>query len=57
MEKFGICIWNILRPFGILYGRLVIKWQFDIFSPILVYCVEKNLAALLSTLVVTRSHD
>jgi hypothetical protein len=36
-------IWNILRSFGICYGRLVI---FGIFSPVLVYCVKKNLATL-----------
>jgi hypothetical protein len=40
-------IWNILRPFDILNGHLVIKWQFGIFFPVLVYYIEKNLATLL----------
>jgi hypothetical protein len=38
---------NILRPFGTFYGHLVILWQFDIFSPVLVY--KKNLATLFLT--------
>jgi hypothetical protein len=41
-----IYIWNILRPFGTFYGHLVIKWQFGIFSPVLVNCVKKKLATL-----------
>jgi hypothetical protein len=32
--------------FGTFYGHLLIQWQVGIFSPILVYCVKKNLAAL-----------
>jgi hypothetical protein len=43
----SLAILNILRPFGTLYGHLVILWQFDIFSHVLVYCVEKNLATLV----------
>jgi hypothetical protein len=48
MEKVGMfwSIWNILRHFGTFYGNLVIKRQFGIFSPVLVYCVKKNLATL-----------
>jgi hypothetical protein len=48
--------WYILWPFGILrsfvifYGDLVFQLQFGIFSPILVYCVKKNLATLFLTL-------
>jgi hypothetical protein len=42
---FGI---YILRPFGTFYGRLVIKWQFGILSPILANCVKKNLAILVN---------
>jgi hypothetical protein len=34
-------IWNILRPSDILYGHLVIQWQFGIFSPVFVYCDKK----------------
>jgi hypothetical protein len=46
--------WNIIWPFGIyyghftFYGHLVILWTFGIFSPVLVNCVEKNLATLLT---------
>jgi hypothetical protein len=40
-------IFNILRSFGIFYGRLVMLWLFGIFSPILVYCINKNLATLV----------
>jgi hypothetical protein len=29
-------------PFRILYGHLVIKWQFGIFSTVLVCCVKKK---------------
>jgi hypothetical protein len=52
METFGIFFghFDILRPFGTFYGHLVILWQFDLFCPVLVYCVEKNLAALLKPL-------
>jgi hypothetical protein len=40
--------WNgkglyIIWPFGILYGHLVILWQFGMFSPVLVYCVKKKI--------------
>jgi hypothetical protein len=41
-----MAIWKIWRPFGIFCGKLVIKLQFGIFFPVLVNCVEKNLAAL-----------
>jgi hypothetical protein len=35
--------WNILRPFGIVYGHLVILWNFDIFSPRFgIMCQEKS---------------
>jgi hypothetical protein len=43
MEKFGTFYGHCEC---IYYGHLVILWQFDIFSPVLVYCVEKNLATL-----------
>jgi hypothetical protein len=26
-------IWNIVKPFGIFYGSLVILWSFGVFSP------------------------
>jgi hypothetical protein len=42
-------IWNKLCLYGIFYGHLVIKWQFGIFSTVLVHCDKKNLAALVST--------
>jgi hypothetical protein len=41
---YSMTIWNILRPFCAVYGHLVILLQFGIFSPVLVYCVMKNLA-------------
>jgi hypothetical protein len=44
-----ITIWNILRPFGIIYGRLVpipSLWSFGIFSPFWYVCTKKNLATL-----------
>jgi hypothetical protein len=44
---YYMAIWNILQPFGILYGHLVISWQIWYIFPVLVYCVKKNLAALL----------
>jgi hypothetical protein len=36
-----------LVSFGIFYGHLVISWSYGIFSPVLVYCVKKNLATLV----------
>jgi hypothetical protein len=53
MERMlcSMAIWNLLRPFGTFYGQLAIKWQFGIYSPILVYCVKKNLATLTQTRV------
>jgi hypothetical protein len=48
--KHITAIWSILWPFGTVYGHLVIKWQFGIFSPVLVYCVWKNPATLFMTL-------
>jgi hypothetical protein len=41
----SMAIWSTLRPFGKFYGHLVIYWQF---SPVLVYCRKKNLAALFT---------
>jgi hypothetical protein len=38
-------IWYILWPFGTFYGLLVTIWY--IFPPVLVYCLEKNLATLV----------
>jgi hypothetical protein len=46
---YFMVIWNILQPFGISYGHLVMLWQFSIFSLGLVYCVKKNLATLPPT--------
>jgi hypothetical protein len=37
-----MAIWSILRTFGVFFDHLVIWWQFDIFSPVLVYCVKKK---------------
>jgi hypothetical protein len=42
-----MAVWNILRSFGIFHGHLVLLWQSGIFSPVLVHCVNKNLATLL----------
>jgi tetrahydromethanopterin S-methyltransferase subunit G len=43
---YFMVIWNILRSFGIFYGILVMLWLICIFSLVLVYCVNKNLATL-----------
>jgi hypothetical protein len=52
--------WSILRPFGIFYGHLrhfmairYIMWLFGIFFIVLVCCTKKNLATLVSTLLLT----
>jgi hypothetical protein len=57
-------IWYILQPFGILYSHLVyftairyILWLFGIFSPVLVCCSKKNLAALTLTGISTFKFD
>jgi hypothetical protein len=39
-------IWNILPPFGIGYGDLVLLWQFGIFSPFW-YIVSRKIWQLL----------
>jgi hypothetical protein len=49
MMVYFMVICNSLQAFGIFYGHLVMLWQFGIFSPVLVYCVKKNLATLLWT--------
>jgi hypothetical protein len=45
--EYFMAIWNILWPFGILgiwpFGKLVVIWYI---FPVLVHCIEKNLAAL-----------
>jgi hypothetical protein len=46
--RYSMAIWNILWPFGICYSHLVIKWQFGIFSAVLVHYIKKNLATLLT---------
>jgi hypothetical protein len=46
MLVYFMPIWKILCLFCKLYGHLEILWQFGIFSPVLVYCVKKNLATL-----------
>jgi hypothetical protein len=41
-------VWNILRPFDIFFGHfnnLLVNWNIP--PPVLVYCIAKNLAALL----------
>jgi hypothetical protein len=43
-------IYNILQPFGMFYGQFML-WSFDIFFPIWVHCVKKNLATLVHALV------
>jgi hypothetical protein len=48
MENVGIVmtIWNILRPFGIFYGRMT-KFAFTWYTfPVLVCLDQKNLATL-----------
>jgi hypothetical protein len=45
---YSMAIWNKLRPFGIFYGHLVIKWQFGMISLVFVDCATKNLATLPS---------
>jgi hypothetical protein len=30
---YFMVIWNIVKPFGIFYGSLVILWSFGVFSP------------------------
>jgi hypothetical protein len=51
MEKFGAFFghfeYTYYGHFGRFYGHLVILRQFEIFPPVLVYCVEKNLATLV----------
>jgi hypothetical protein len=42
---------DILRPFGIFYGHLVMLWLFGIFYTVWVYCVQKNLATMVGKLV------
>jgi hypothetical protein len=46
---YSIAIWNVFNLFVTCSGHLAIKWQFGIFSHILVYCVKINLATLLLT--------
>jgi hypothetical protein len=43
-------IWNILWPFGIIYGRLYSLWEFVIFFPIWKILTKKNLATLMLSL-------
>jgi hypothetical protein len=51
MEKVGIIIWlfGIYVPStAIWYIHITANWlHFSIFSPVLVYCVEKHLATLV----------
>jgi hypothetical protein len=44
MLLYTLVILNILRPFCIFNGHLVILLSFGIFFPALVYCIKKNLA-------------
>jgi hypothetical protein len=34
MLAYSMAIWNILRPFDIFYGHLIILWQFCISFPV-----------------------
>jgi hypothetical protein len=54
MEDVGIHfmdMWSILRPCDIFYGHFVVIWYI---FPILVYCIKKNLATLISRRTETR---
>jgi hypothetical protein len=42
-----MAIWNILLPFGICHGHLIIYWSFGTVSPVWVYCITTNLATLV----------
>jgi hypothetical protein len=50
---YSLALCNILHPFGIYYSYLLnfmaFWWQFGIFPHVLVHCVIKNLATLLSS--------
>jgi hypothetical protein len=47
--EYFMVIWNILWSFGIFYCHL--EMLRGIFSLVLVYCVKKNLATLISALI------
>jgi hypothetical protein len=51
MEKVGIFFgyFEYITAIWHIFGHLVIQWKFGIFSPVLVYCVKKNLATLIPT--------
>jgi hypothetical protein len=45
---YGLLVYiHISWPFSTFYGNLLIGGQFGIFSPVLEYCVKKNLATLI----------
>jgi hypothetical protein len=48
MLLYFMTIWNILRPFGIIYGRFGIcsLWSFGVFFPFWYIWTKKNLATL-----------
>jgi hypothetical protein len=41
-----MALWSVQWPFGIFYGHLVYFGSVWYFFPVLVYCTNKNLAAL-----------
>jgi hypothetical protein len=43
---YSVALWNILHLVYVFNGNLVFKWHCVIFSPVLVYCIKKNLATL-----------
>jgi hypothetical protein len=60
---YFVAIWYISWPFGIFSFHLVyfvaiwyILWSIGILFPVLVYCIQKNLATLLSTRHGSRCH-
>jgi hypothetical protein len=42
MLVYVMVIWNILRPFDILYSHLVMLWSFGIFGPVFWYILSRK---------------
>jgi hypothetical protein len=57
MLVYFMVFWNILRTLGIFYAHLATLCSFGIFSPVLVYCVKKNLATLQMSQNSQREHS
>jgi hypothetical protein len=53
MLEYFIDIWTVLRLFGLVYGHLENLGKFGAFFPVLVCCIEKNLATLLCIIKVS----